>query len=76
MSLLKRSFSAVVLKDLSMVEKDTSDYLQGKPGVLNFQKWRQLARIVQDFHQHQQSLYNLEPLEVSQATSPVTPTCR
>lgn len=58
-------FSAVVLKDLSLVEKDHSDHLPAKTGVLNFQKWRQLAKIVQDFHQHQQSLYSLEPLEVS-----------
>ena len=57
-------FSAVVLKDLSLVEEDNSDHLPAKTGVLNFQKWRQLARIVQDFHQHQQSLYSLEPLEV------------
>ena len=40
----------VALKDMSTVQKESPNFIPGKNGVLNFQKWRQMAKIMQAFH--------------------------
>ena len=60
-------FTGLILSNLEAIDKDHLDFLPDMKGVVNFQKRRQYAKLVQQVQKYQNTPYNLYPIEVSSA---------
>ena len=58
-------FTGLILSSLEAIDKDHLDFLPDMKGVVNFQKRRQYAKVVQQVQKYQSTPYSLHPIEVS-----------
>ena len=58
-------FTGLILSSLEAIDKDHLDFIPDMKGVVNFQKRRQYAKVVQQVQKYQNTPYSLHPIEVS-----------
>jgi len=59
-------FTGLILSSLEAIDKDHLNFLPDMKGVVNFQKQRQYAKVVQQVQKYQSTPYSLHPIEVIQ----------
>ena len=59
------TLSGVILADMQAIHKDNLDTIGNKEGVVNFQKCRLFAKVLQQLQKYQSVPYNLQPIQVS-----------
>ena len=57
-------YSGLILSELEAINKDNFDVFPDTKGLINFQKRRHFARVIQQVQRYQSSCYNFRPIEV------------
>lgn len=67
--ILTISIKGLMLSDLEAINRNNLNLIPEMPGVINFQKRRLFAKVIQHLQKYQGIQYSLHPIEVSKPAS-------